>query len=651
MRSLEKGFVVHVILFFFLFIVSCNPESSKVKKKIFPTPSFPKRIWLNSQPLTIESLRGKIVFLYFFTYSNIYFLEVSNELKKLENKWKKEVVIIGVYSGRFTNEQNLEHVKLNLIKYGILHPVIYDPDLLVWSLYGISKIPSFVLIDPEGNIYARKSGRGGFENLDTVIRQLVKEYDLQGKLNLKEIPNLKSTSENLGTVLFFPSQIDISKKRNELYITDFSHKIFIYNLSSKQITEEIGNKSGFVDGNFTEAYFQNPNGIRFKDDFLWVADTGNHSIRKIDLVNKKVSTIVGRYNLTDNIHVLSEPLFPFDLDFLQEEILVTMAGNHQIWKIPIVRNKFFSLVGSGEENLLDGDFLKTNLAQPTGIKLLEQEGYFLDSQSSSLRKLDFKDKSVKTLIGKGLFEFGDTDGDNKKAKLQYPLGLTYGDKKIFICDTFNHKIKVYDPQSKILKTLAGNGKPDWKDGKFSESSFNEPSGLVFDNGSLFVVDTNNHSIRKLDLKKEIVETLNLHISDRLLEKYFYSLPIESLQTQMQEISPEVNYIELEWKFPKGFVPKPESKIFLQFHTSNSQILQLKHTTSGIQNFSSKKQLQVSLQLGEANLITRALILYCHELKPKICMTKNLEIKTKYKIKNSGDKKSILSFEIPTWRGP
>jgi hypothetical protein len=114
---------------------------------------------------------------------------------------------------------------------------------------------------------------------------------------------------------------------------------------------------------------------------------------------------------------------------------------------------------------------------------------------------------VETLAGGDLFEFGDVDGKGNAVRLQHPLGVVYADGALYIADTYNHKIKRLDPQTGIVKTLAGTGKPGQTDG--ANPSFYEPGGLSFANGKLYVADTNNHAVRVVDLASGQTTTLPL----------------------------------------------------------------------------------------------------------------------------------------------
>jgi thiol-disulfide isomerase/thioredoxin len=650
--TLKKVFLCVVFLFSCL-PIHCGPAPEKGKKESIPAPEFPKADWIGSEPLNLAKLKGKIVLLDFWTYCCINCIHTIPELQKLEEKWSEELVVIGVHSGKFPNEQGIEPVKAAVLKYNIQHPVINDPNYIVWSLYGIRAWPSFILIDPEGKIIARKSGEGVFDAFDPIVSKIVADFDLKGSLNRTPLPELKKVNpQKKEGFLYFPGAIASSPNGSELYISDSGrHRILIYNLDREEISAVIGGgvlgESGLKDGNYETARFQNPQGLKLQKDFLWVADTGNHIVRRIDLRTKNVTTPILQRSAEKNAPASDVPRSPWDLEFWDEEIWVAMAGNHQIWKIPVSRNKFLPSLGNGHEGLEDGEAKIAEFAQPSGLTKLGTEIYILDSETSALRSFSPKTREVKTLLGAGLFEFGDKDGNLKEARMQHPLGITSGGGKIFIADTYNHKIKFFSPEKGILTTLAGTGKPEWKDGKFKESSFWEPSGLVYREEMLYVADTNNHSIRKLDLKTGFTETLNLQWSTSLYKQNFSSLPSVFYQGTGQEISPESTSLRLNWKLPKGYIWKPKNRGLVQLDSSNSTVLTLKEDKQGIfRDFTEKLEFPISAQSGESTLTLKAVLEFCEEAKPKICMTRKIEIKTKYKVRYSGQRKPLIEFELP-----
>ena len=112
---------------------------------------------------------------------------------------------------------------------------------------------------------------------------------------------------------------------------------------------------------------------------------------------------------------------------------------------------------------------------------------------------------MKTLVGTGLFDFGDVDGVGDQAKLQHVLGVHAHNGSVYVADSYNHKIKIINPETRDCRTFLGDGKPGLHDGGLPR--FDEPSGLWAAAGKLFVADQNNHAIRVVDLKTKEVTTL------------------------------------------------------------------------------------------------------------------------------------------------
>jgi DNA-binding beta-propeller fold protein YncE len=248
-------------------------------------------------------------------------------------------------------------------------------------------------------------------------------------------------------------------------------------------------------------------------DFLYVADTENHLIRRINLKSRNVETIAGtgRQSLeyfkqgpARSIALSS----PWDLQLVGQTLYIAMAGPHQIWKLDLDKDEVSTFAGSGREARLDGPLLDSAFAQPSGIASYGKNLYVADSESNIIREIDAQSGEVKTLVGGNLFEFGDVDATGDTVRLQHPLGLVPFGEKLLIADTYNHKIKELDPKSKRVSTLLGSGKPGQQDG--ARASFYEPGGLSVANGKLYIADTNNHAIRVVDLKTKQTSTLRLN---------------------------------------------------------------------------------------------------------------------------------------------
>jgi DNA-binding beta-propeller fold protein YncE len=195
-----------------------------------------------------------------------------------------------------------------------------------------------------------------------------------------------------------------------------------------------------------------------------------------------------------------------------------MAGHHQIWVLDLATKKIAPFAGSGRETLTDGLLRRAAFAQPSGLTSDGKFLYVADSETSSLRKLPLvaePDARVETLVGRALFTFGDEDGPGqvaddplmakREARLQHALGVAYADGKLYVADTYNSKIKVFDLKSGELTTLL-SGRPF---GPFGPAAFSEPGGLSYADGKLYVADTNAHRIRVIDLATKAVNTLQL----------------------------------------------------------------------------------------------------------------------------------------------
>jgi len=118
---------------------------------------------------------------------------------------------------------------------------------------------------------------------------------------------------------------------------------------------------------------------------------------------------------------------------------------------------------------------------------------------------------VRTIVGTGLFDFGDKDGVGDEVLLQHPLGLALGDGVLYVADSYNDKIKRVYPADRRVESWLGDGTPGLTDGTGAAARFHEPAGLAVASGKLFIADTNNHAIRVADLATGDVSTLMIRL--------------------------------------------------------------------------------------------------------------------------------------------
>ena len=138
---------------------------------------------------------------------------------------------------------------------------------------------------------------------------------------------------------------------------------------------------------------------------------------------------------------------PWDLWLRGNELFIAMAGFHQIWRLDLKKDDLQPYAGRGPEDIRDGPKERALFAQPSGLTSDGTTLYVADSEVSAIRAVPFDpDGRVTTLVGEGLFDFGDVDGKGEKVRLQHALGVAWHDGKLYVADSYNSKIKVLDPK-------------------------------------------------------------------------------------------------------------------------------------------------------------------------------------------------------------
>ena len=507
-----------------------NAGKKGVTAKVPSENPFPKRVpsagleggtgWLNtSGEITLKDLRGKIVLLDFWTYCCINCLHILPDLAYLEKKYPNELVVIGVHSGKFDNEKDSENIRRAILRYEIEHPVINDANLVLWRKFNINTWPSFALIDPEGNFCGSLSGEGHRENLDLIISRVIAYHKAKATLDETPVRFDLEASKTTATPLRFPGKIYADEAGQRLFISDSNHnRIVVTDLTGK-LQYVIGSGAiGSQDGAYDVAQFDHPQGMDLSGDLLYVADTENHLLRVVDLRQQQVRRLAGTGKQTRQFLQGGRPLqtalaSPWDVKKVGDKLFIAMAGCHQIW----VLNGTDSIrvfAGSGREDIQNGPLTRAALAQPSGMASDGEFLYVVDSEGSAVRKMAITTTGqVSTLVGsydlpqgRCLFEFGDLDGVGSQVRLQHPLGIVHQKGKLYVADTYNHKIKVIDLAQRSSKTFLGTPQPGIKN---ASVEFSEPAGLSIAGGQLFIADTNNHRVRVYDFRTRELRTLEI----------------------------------------------------------------------------------------------------------------------------------------------
>ena len=287
---------------------------------------------------------------------------------------------------------------------------------------------------------------------------------------------------------------------------------------------------GRADGSYDEASFRFPQGLAARGDELFVADTDNHLLRRVDLLERRVETLAGTgeraFVPRARGHAQDTPLSsPWDLCVAGDELLVAHAGTHQVWSLDLTTGSLGARAGTGAEGKQDGAFEDAIFAQPSGLAAESSRLFVADAETSSLRLLDLGKESVTSLAGGELFDFGYVDNVGEAARLQHPTGLAFARGKLLVADTYNHAIRELDPANGELTTRVGQraeserqgdgrGEQGFLNGPQEAARLSEPTGLaVWKDRLVFVADSGNHAVRVLDLETEALTTLNLSFSE------------------------------------------------------------------------------------------------------------------------------------------
>ncbi len=646
-----------------------DPMATKSYAGTKPAPEFPSGLdWLNTdRPLTLEQLRGKVVVLDFWTYGCINCMHVIPDLKRLEEEYPDELVVIGVHSAKFENEGDTDNIRQVILRYGLEHPVVNDKDFKVWQTWGARAWPTLVIVDPAGHVVGGHSGEGVYPIFEPIIAGLVEEFEAQGLLDRTPL-SLKLEKEGLPeTALSFPGKVlaDVAGGRQRLFVADTNHnRIVVMGAESGEVQAVIGSgKAGFKDGDFENATFDHPQGMALATDgaTLYVADTENHALRQVDLAERIVTTLAGtgqqarqhppRAGTAPDVALNS----PWDLALDGDRLYVAMAGSHQLWVMDLSSGALTSFAGSGREGTRDGARAEAELAQPSGLALDGQGRlYFADSEGSSIRWVEIgRGGQVGTLAGSGqsLFDFGDVDGVGNDARLQHPLGVAYADGLLYVADTYNSKLKRADPKRRAIETFLGKDH-GWRDG--ATPLFYEPGGIDVAAGHLYVADTNNHAVRVVDLATGETRTLALRgieieiEIERLTpgadvgEKEFYG-KIVTLDPLTVGAGP--GHVRLDVRFPEGYKVNDQAPYTMDWTVKGGVVVLAPDANRAIVEPQFPLTLDAAFYAGQGTLTGDLNIFYCEKAKESLCLIERVRLQVPLIVEETGGSTLSLAYEV------
>jgi sugar lactone lactonase YvrE len=370
-----------------------------------------------------------------------------------------------------------------------------------------------------------------------------------------------------------------------LYITDTENNtIRSMNLATQQVLTYAGalGVSGNTDGPAASALFREPEGLAVDSGgLLYVGDVDNQVIRCIDLGSGTVSTVAGtammagdtdgtgsaaRLNkptalafdptsgdvfIADSLNLavrrfhpptaavttlITLGVTPLGLAIDGTNVLVSTSDN-RIVQVAMATGMSTTLAGTANsKGFVDGVGTAALFNYPGG---LYNDGagnlYVADYGNQVLRRMNLQTGAVTTFAGAQ--SQGSSDGTGSAARFYGPTGVaTDGAGNFYVTDTFNHTIRQVVASTGAVTTLAGSaGMPGESDGQGSTARFNYPQGLAYDlAGHLYIADTNNNSVRKLDLSTGQVMTLGVYSDSGISLNSPTSIAVDNEQLLVSE---------------------------------------------------------------------------------------------------------------------
>lgn len=238
-----------------------------------------------------------------------------------------------------------------------------------------------------------------------------------------------------------------------LYFVDMPNHVVrrVYADSGRVETVAGCGQAGFSGdgGDARQARLRQPHSIEIAaDGGIFVADIGNHRLRRIDPASGRIDTFAGSGEAApaiDGAAVRETPLHgPRALAFDEHgDLFLTLREGNAVYRIDMAQGTLHHVAGNGEAGYAGdgGDARQARLAGPKGISVTDAAIYIADTESHTIRRIDRASNRIETVVGDGRRHDG-PDGDPKRCGLARPHGVFAGAGRLFIGDTDNHRVRI-----------------------------------------------------------------------------------------------------------------------------------------------------------------------------------------------------------------
>lgn len=462
--------------------------------------------WVNAaMPNMQKEHTGKLTVVHFGSFDNYMSTADMQELSKLQSEFPHIRVIISL-NAKFDYPSTESEVLFELEKRQIPLPVYIDRGFELWECMGVEFWPTTMFFGPQGSLLETREGRLDLDEIRMALPEVMNRLAPAMDKNPEPFYGMPPGRWNKRTVLEYPAGLAVNERESMIFVSDLLGDRIIGLTKDGNVMYCIGNgEEGFKDGTLEQATFNGPRGLALdRENFiLYVADSENHAIRKVDLMNDEVSTMMGtgrppRKMPQKVVGPNASITTPADLLLIGHDLYITMLGSNQIWKMDLRTEVAEPIAGTGEFGYSEGKALESDLATPSGLaEDISGALFFTEAQASSLRYLD--EDQVKRSVGDGIFSFGYADGKKEEIKMRYPNGIVNHKKTIYLADTYNNCIRAIEPFKDKSETIAGNPEKSGYRNGFTPL-FNQPMDVEVLDNTLIIADAGNGAIRTFNLE-------------------------------------------------------------------------------------------------------------------------------------------------------
>jgi len=455
-------------------------------------PGFPSTLeWLNA-PAPPVAREGWLTAIVFVNLASAWSVQALHELQALRARFPGRVRALAIHVPRFDHERDPRRVIKRAHQHGVKLPLALDADWVAWQHFGVRAWPTVLVVDGDGHLQAQLEGVGMFAELERRVQAMPHDAPEE------DTPTLPRRAREPEMPLCFPMGLAVTPQY--LYVADSGHHRVLECSHAGRVLRVFGNgDAGFFDGASSDASFHSPTGLGLLRETLFVADSGNHAVRRIHLRTGDVDTLCGNGRRgAPKAGPVRDPRAvqldtPRAVAAVNDQLYIALAGDNRLWSFDLARVSLAFRAGSGAMDVKDGAGKSAAFAQPVALAAVQQTVYVCDAAGSAIRSM--RDDTVQTLVGQGPFAFGNTDGPRNIAQLQDPqaIALDPDAPLLWIADTGNDRLRSLRLGGGDLTT------------HMLPQPLHGPAGLAVGAGAVWIADTDAHAILRVHPKTGAVQ--------------------------------------------------------------------------------------------------------------------------------------------------